>query len=59
MAFFGNQISFAASSVKRTWENYQNMQLKFCDWILVGNSNQGTLFANYLTLGLRMTLVTM
>ena len=52
-------VSMVASSVRGppTWGGGdKNMQLVTCDSILVGNSKQGILSANYLTLELCMPL---
>ena len=50
MGLFINQMTMIASSgqVPFSWEGDQNMQLKACDLILVGNSKQGILSAYYL-----------
>ena len=51
MGLFVNQMSMVASSgeLPLTWGGDQNMQLKACDSILVGNLKQGILSAYYLT----------
>ena len=45
MGFFINQMSMIASSGQPplTWGGDQNMQLKACAFIFVGNSKQGIL----------------